>query len=205
MYVLYNHPISQHSRRVLALLAETGLKYESRHVALDQGAHMAPDYLAVNPNHQVPTLIDGDVKIHESNAILRYLCNANGLNDWYPANPAIRAEVDQWLDWTQCRFGPAVIDIVFNTVFAGEHGDKEAIKRGHAMMMELLPILDAGLSGRAYLTGETPTIADLALGSNVTHLAIADAAPVGPNIVAWVERLSALKGFAATMPQMEAA
>ncbi|MDA0241177.1 MAG: glutathione S-transferase family protein [Proteobacteria bacterium] len=205
MYVLYNHPISQHSRRVMALLVEAGLAYENRHVALDQGEHMAPAYLAVNPNHQVPTLIDGDVKIHESNAILRYLCNANGLEDWYPSDPATRAQVDQWLDWTQCRFSPAVVDIVFNTVFAGENGDKEAIKRGHARMMELLPILDAGLSGRKFLTGDKPTIADLALGTNVTHLALANAAPGGPNIVAWVERLATLKGFAATMPQLKAA
>ena len=205
MHILYSHPISQHSRRVVALLEEAGLEHEIRHVALDTGAHMSPDYLAINPNHQVPTLIDGDVKLHESHAILRYLCAKHGLDDWYPADVKTRAVVDQWLDWTQCRLGPAVIDVVFNTVFAGDQSDKAAIQRGHDKLAELLPILDAGLAGRKFIAGDTPTIADLALGSNITHLALADAAPSEANIVAWVGRISALKGFAATLPQRQAA
>jgi glutathione S-transferase len=93
--ILYHHPYSQHSRRVVALLEEVGLAHELRPVALDQGEHLTPAYLAINPNHQVPTLIDGAVKIHESNAILRYLCAKHELENWYPSAPAARAAVDQ--------------------------------------------------------------------------------------------------------------
>ena len=76
MYTLFHSPYSQHARRVVSLMIEAGLEYQLRHVAMEKGEHLAPAYLAVNPNHQVPTLLDGDVKIHESNAILRSLRQA---------------------------------------------------------------------------------------------------------------------------------
>ena len=205
MYTLYSYPVSQHSRRVIALLEAAGIEYENRHVALDQGDFMKPEYLAINPNHQLPTLLDGDIKIHESNAILRYLCLKHDLKDWYPDDLAARAAVEQWLDWGQCRIGPAGVDIVLNTVFMGENGDKDAIKRGHKIMAELAPILNAGLEGRDFLAGDKPTIADLSLASNITHLAWAKASPTEANIVRWLDRVCAIDGFRKTLPQQEAA
>ena len=124
MYLLYHFPQSQHARRVVSLLEEAGLEYELRHVAMDKGEHRSAAYLAINPNHQVPTLVDGDVTIHESNAILRYLCAKHRLNAWYPEDLPARAKVEQWLDWNQCRLSPAVVDIVLNSVFLGAAGDR---------------------------------------------------------------------------------
>ena len=112
MYILYPFPYSQHARRVVSLLEAAGLPYELRHVDMAKGEHLSAAYLAINPNHQVPTLLDGDLVLHESNAILRYLCHQHGLSDWYPADPKHRARVEQWLDWNQSRLSPAVIDIV---------------------------------------------------------------------------------------------
>ena len=194
MYILYHNPYSQHSRRVVALLEEAGLEYELRHVALDRGEHMTPAYLAVNPNHQVPAMIDGALKIFESNAILRYLCHKHRLTDWYPEEQSRRALVEQWLDWNQSRLAQAVIDIVFNKVFLGPKGDREAIARGEARLTELAPILEAGLKDRAFLSGETPTIADLSVASNLTQLGLAGAVPQQPGIGAWFERVGALQG-----------
>src|SRR5262245_541586 len=124
MYILYHFPYSQHARRVVSLLEAGGLPYDLRHVDMGKGEHVSAADLAINPNHQVPTFLDGDLMLHESNAILRYLCQKHGLIDWYPSDLEHRARVDQWLDWTQCRMSPAVIDIVLNTVFLGEKGDK---------------------------------------------------------------------------------
>jgi glutathione S-transferase len=205
MYILYHHPYSQHSRRVAALLEEAGLDYEIRHVALDQGEHMSPAYLAINPNHQVPVMIDGAVKIFESNAILRYLCHKHRLTDWYPEEPARRALVEQWLDWNQCRLAQAVIDIVFNKVFLGPKGDREAITRGEARLMELAPILEAALKDHAFLTGDTPTIADLSIASNLTQLGLAGAMPQQSGIDAWFKRVSSLEGVKRACAPMGAA
>lgn len=201
MYTLYNHPISQHARRVVALLESAGLDYESRFVDLGAAEHLSPHFLAINPNHQVPTLVDGDIRIHESGAILRWLCTRHQLNAWYPTELRERAEVEQWLDWTQSRLQTPVIEIVFNTLFAGENADPSAIERGRKSMRELAEILDASLEGRTWIAGgHHPTIADLALGTNITHLDLADAQPQSPNIQAWIQRVLALPGFAKAMP-----
>lgn len=200
MYRLYHYPYSQHSRRVVSLLEEAGLDYEIVPLAMDQGAHRSPEYLAINPNHQVPTLIDGEIKIHESNAILRYLCFKHGLDDWYPTDPAARALVEQWLDWNQCRLSPVVIDIVLNTVFMGEHGDKNAAQRGQDALPELAQILESGLAAGPYLAGNAPSIADLSVASNIFHLGLAAARPDSHNISAWFEGMSGIAGFQKSLP-----
>jgi len=200
MYILYHFPYSQHGRRVISLLEEAGLAYELRIVALGEGEHMSPEYLAVNPNHQVPTLIDGDVKIHESNAILRYLCTKHGLKAWYPDDMQVRATVEQWLDWNQCLLSPTVVDIVLNKVFMGEKGDPAAIERGETELPKLAAILDAGLAGRDFLAGAKPTIADLSVASNIFHLGLAEAMPTEPNIKGWYQRMSGIEGFQKSLP-----
>jgi glutathione S-transferase len=202
MYVLHHHPMSQHARRVVALLEAAGLPYELRHVALDRGEHMSDAYLTINPNHQVPTLVDGDLVIHESNAILRYLCARHDLEAWFPAEPRRRALIDQWLDWNQSRLSPAVIDIVMNKVFLGPKGDDAAVARGEAQLAELGPILEAGLARAPFLAGETPTIADLSVGSNLDQLDLAAAAPASRTITAWRARVSDLPGVQASRPAL---
>jgi glutathione S-transferase len=202
MLTLYYHPFSQHARRVAALLEEVDIPYTSIHIALNEGAHMAADYLAVNPNHQVPTLIDGDIKIHESNAILRYLCQKYELSLWYPADLAVRASIDQWLDWNQSRLSRSVIDIVLNKVFAGADADRDAIRRGEKNMIELSAILGAGLENRNFLAGDSPTIADLSVASNISQLQLADAAPDHPAIRVWYQRVCDIPGFKKTLPRM---
>jgi glutathione S-transferase len=201
MYILYHYPYSQHARRVVSLLEAAGLPYELRHVDMGKREHLSAAYLAINPNHQVPTFLDGDLKLHESNAILRYLCQKHALTDWYPSDLAHRAMVDQWLDWIQCRMSPAVIDVVRNTLFMGDQGDKAAIARGEAMLRELAPILEAGLGAHDFLTGARPTIADLALASNLFQLSLVEGIPPGARIAAWYERIGALEAFHKSLPR----
>lgn len=201
MYILYHFPYSQHARRVVSLLEAASLPYELRHVDMAKGEHLSAAYLTVNPNHQVPTLLDGDLTLHELNAILRYLCRKHDLTDWYPADLQHRARVDQWLDWNQCRLSPAVIDIVLNTVFLGERGDKAAIARGQEKLRELAPILEAGLQPHDFLTGAMPTIADLSVASSLFQLGFAHAIPVGERIAAWYGRMGAIDAFRKSLPK----
>lgn len=201
MYTLYHSPYSQHARRVVALLEAAGLKYELRHVALEKGEHLSPEFIAINPNHQVPVFIDGEVKICESNAILRYLCAKHGLTDWYPDDLPARATIDQWLDWNQCRLFPSVRDIVLNKVFLRDAGDKAAIVRGEKNMIELAAILDVGLAGRDFLAGTQPTIADLSIGSNIFQLGFAGAMPKESAIKSWYQRICEIEGFRKSLPQ----
>ena len=200
MYTLYHFPYSQHARRVVSLLEAASLPYTLHHINMAQGEHLSAAYLAVNPNHQIPTLIDGDLKLHESNAILRYLCQKHGLTGWYPADLKRRALTDQWLDWNQCRLSPAVIDIVRNKVFLKDKGDRNAIARGEARLRELTPILEVGLQAQDFLTDATPTIADLSVASNLFQLGLADAIPPGERIAAWYNRINQLEAFRKSLP-----
>jgi glutathione S-transferase len=200
MYILYHFPYSQHARRVVSLMIEANLQYELRHVDMGKGEHRSAEYLAINPNHQVPTLIDGDIRIHESNAILRYLCVKHGLDEWYPKELPLRAKVEQWLDWNQCRLSPTVVDIVLNSVFMKETGDKAAVERALSRLPELWSILDAGLAATPYLAGPRPTIADLSVASGVFQLTFASITPSARNTIEWFQKVGALEGFRRSLP-----
>ncbi len=201
MYTLYDHPYSQHARRVRALLEIAEIPYELAHVDPVKGEHMSEEFLRINPNHEIPVLVGDDIVISQSNAIMRYLCNQHDIDDWYPRDPKVRAQIDEWLNWTQCRMFPAVMNIVLYTIFITE-GDNEAkIQSGHETMKELTPILDAALDGKDYLTGDIPTIADLAIASNITQLSFADAVPKGENIGRWMDRINSIPGVQVTLPE----
>lgn len=204
MPILYSHPYSQHARRVMSLLEEADLDYIKRVVALEQGENLSHEYRALNPNCQVPTLVDGDITLYESNAIMRYLCLKHSLHTWYPEALPQRARVEQWLDWNQCRLGPAVLDIVLNKVFMGDQGDATAIERGQNNLQALVPILDAALATQAFIAGEHPTIADLSLASNIFQLSLADITPPGKHLTRWYQQISALRGFQQSLPTQTA-
>ncbi len=201
MYTLHTSPLSQHGRRVVALLEQAKLPYSIEPVALERGEHLQPAYAQLNPNRQVPTFVTGDTRLHESNAILRYLCNAHALTDWYPADPLARAAVDQWLDWNQCRLMAPVTELVVNVAILGDRGDPALIERCHKLLPERLAVLEAHLDGRAFVASHAaPTIADLSVASNITQLGFANAVPDTPEITRWYASVAALPGFAASLP-----
>lgn len=200
MYTLYGSPFSQHSRRVVSLLEAAGLDYQFKLVDLLNGEHMSVDFLRLNPNHQVPTLVTPSLTLHESNAIMRYLCNKHHLDTWYSPEADRRAKVDQWLDWIQCRMSPAVVDIVLNQVFLGDKGDQEAIQRGKKSLLELTQILEDTLSKAPYIAGQEASIADLALASNIFQLGFANEIPTGTSLQQWYKGMLKLAFVQASLP-----
>ncbi|SFI68307.1 glutathione S-transferase family protein [Albimonas pacifica] len=199
--ILHLHPFSQNSRRIQALLDCAGLAYERRVVDLTTGAQRRPEFLALNPNGQIPVLEDDGLVLSESMAILRHICRSRGLETWYPEAPAARAKVDQWLDWTQCRFARPTSLVFFNTVVADPEENAHLIAEGKRLLADLTPILEGALAGREWLVGEGPTIADLALVSCMQSLEFVGARPQGPGIDAWFARLNAMEGVRAALPE----
>jgi glutathione S-transferase len=200
MYELYTSPLSQHCRRVVSLLEEAGIPYAKHPIAIEAGEHMSPAYMAVNPNHQLPALKVDDTTLLESNAMLRFLCDAHGLDAWYPKAPLPRAIVDQWLDWNQCRLGPAVTQLVMNKVFLGPKGDPKAVEQATEKLADVFGVLESHLNGRTFVAADAPTIADLSIVSNVFQLGFADAVPKSANIAAWFGRVMELPGVRASLP-----
>ena len=200
MYVLYHFPYSQHARRVVSLLEAAKLPYELRHVDMASGAHLSAAYLAINPNHQVPTLIDGDLVLHE-----------------FERDPALSLP-QAWLDRLvsgrsrASRAGGAMAGLEPVPPVAGGHrhraqqavpgrqGRHGSDRAWRGELRELAPILDAGLAAQDFLTGPKPTIADLAVASNLFQLGLAKASPPGAHTAAWYQRMGTLDAFRKSLP-----
>ena len=95
---LYYHPVSTTSRPILLFAAESGIDLEYQLVDLFTGEQYKPDYSAINPSHQVPVLEDGDFRLTESSAILKYLADKYDLPS-YPKDIKKRAKVNEVMDW----------------------------------------------------------------------------------------------------------
>ena len=100
---LYMHPVSMTSRPVRLLIAEHGLGVDEEMVDLMTGAHYQPQFVAVNPNRMVPVLEDGDFRLTESSAILKYLADKFNL-PVYPKDLKQRARVNEIMDWFNTNF-----------------------------------------------------------------------------------------------------
>ena len=106
MYDLYTAP-TPNGRKVSIALEELGLPYTVHVLDLARLEQKTPDYLALNPNGRIPTLVDreeGDFVIFESGAILTYLAEKTGR--LLPADPRGRSRVFQWLFFQMAGIGP---------------------------------------------------------------------------------------------------
>jgi glutathione S-transferase len=100
---LYMHPVSMTSRPVRLMIAEHGLDVDEQMVDLMAGEHYQPPFVAINPNRLVPVLEDGDFRLTESSAILKYLADKFNL-PVYPKDLKQRAKVNEIMDWFNTNF-----------------------------------------------------------------------------------------------------
>jgi glutathione S-transferase len=141
-------------QKVLWCLRELDLSYERIDAGMAFGRNHEPEYLAMNPNGRVPTLVDGDFVLWESNSIMRYLALAYApRSPIYPDLPKRRAGVDRWLDWTLSTLQPV------------DQRDMAAIQKDADAEAVQWRIVDAQLSSRRFIEGDDFTIADIALGA----------------------------------------
>ncbi|WP_324732628.1 glutathione S-transferase family protein [Pseudomonas paeninsulae] len=197
---LFGFPLSGHSHRVELMLSLLGLPSEFVLVDLTKGAHKHPEFLAMNPFGQVPVIDDNGTVLADSNAILLYLAQKYGEGRWLPSDAAGAAAVQRWLSIAAgpLAAGPARARLI--TVFGAPYNAEEVIANAHA----LLKVIEAELSGRQYLVGEQPSIADVASYSYIAHAPEGNVALVDyPNLRAWLARIEALPHFVA-MPRTAA-
>jgi glutathione S-transferase len=166
--VLYSNPVSSNALKVRFLLAELGLEYERRHVPIGRPR---PDwYLDIYPFGTIPFLEDGELRLGESNAILRYLANREGRTDLYPAEPAQRARVDWALDAWSTQFRGAFFPAEQIGLMRGdwEHGasdpaeaDQQELRRAIDAVRPKLDVMERFVADNGTVVGRF-TIADCA-------------------------------------------
>lgn len=200
MLTIYGRANSSNVRKVLWLLAELGEENYERH---DYGRGYketsSPEYVALNPNKVVPTLVDGDLVLWESNTQLRYLSRKYGREDLYPDDLVARAMVDMWLDWqlSTSLVGQRVLFQglhVKDPAFTDPDGLEKALKLTNETYGGLLN--DHFAKGTTYMAGDSFTIADCSLGMYVHRwFALPIERPDAPALAAYYERLKQREPF----------
>jgi glutathione S-transferase len=154
-------------QKVLWCLRELDIAYHRIDAGMAFGKNDEPDYLAMNPNGRVPTLVDGDFILWESNSVMRYLVLAYGQGSpIYPQAAKARASVDRWLDWTLSTLQPVDRPVFWALVRTPvERRDMVAIQKDADAEAVQWRIVDAQLATRRFIEGDDFTIADIALGA----------------------------------------
>lgn len=179
-------------KKVLCVADELRIPYERIDAGGKFGVVDTPEYRTLNPNGRVPTIEDGDFVLWESHSIMRYLAMQYGGEAIYPADPALRASVDRWLDWLLSTLVPVDVPVFFGTIRTPpEKHDRAAIAAGTEKLGNTLSILDRALEGKRYLVGDRMTLADIALAI-FAHRYFANPFLTRvelPNLRAWYDRM----------------
>lgn len=193
MIKLYGHELSGNSYKARLFLSLLNLEFEWIKVDLMTAAHKETEYLARNPFGQVPVLVDGDITLPDSQAILVYLARQYGDEQWLPNEALPLAQVIRWLSTAagEVRQGPenARLYYLFGVT------DIE-IERATQKSEFILTQLNQQLQTRKWLEFERPTIADIAIFPYVA-LARDGKIDLDPylNVLAWIERVKQLPGY----------
>jgi glutathione S-transferase len=195
---LHYHPVSTTSRPIMLFAADEGLALDYELVDLLTGAHMQPDFSGINPSQQVPVLDDGDFRLTESSAILKYLADAKG-SAAYPRDLRQRARINERMDWFNTAFYRELgYGVVYPQIFPNYRREDTAVQSAHLAWgreksRRWLTILDRHILGaNDYVCGGRLTIADyLGIGmvtlGEVTRFDYAE----WKNLSGWIARMKA--------------
>jgi glutathione S-transferase len=183
-------------QKVVWLLEELKQPYNREDYGRQFSNTQTEAYLALNPSGKVPTLVDGEVVIWESNTILRYLsCKLPVGAVLYPADPAARSQVERWMDWQLASFNAPYIG-VFREAKKKEEERGAAFAADAKELATQLEILEKGTTGRPWLAGANFSIADICLGPVIDRaLAFPVTLPAIPGVRAWRDRLVARDAY----------
>lgn len=189
---LYNLELSGNCYKVRLFAALVGMELELEPVNLAKGEHKRASFADLNPWNEIPVLVDGEVVLRDSQAILVYLARKYGGNQWWPDGAAHQAEVMQWLSVAanEINQGPNVARLInkFGSTLNKEHALEVSSR--------ILTLMEQHLSTHSWLAIGRPTIADCAVFPYVALAKEGDIAlEAYPAIGGWIERIKALPGF----------
>jgi len=164
MLHLWGRISSINVRKVVWTAQELGLTVQRTDAGGPFGVVQEADYRRKNPNALVPLIEDGDVRIWESNVIVRYLCAKHSQGDFYPAGLPERFAAEQWMDWQQTTFNPAGRAAFIQWIRTpADQRDPALIAQSVAATEALLALMDEHLADHAYMGGDRFGMADIPL------------------------------------------
>tara|TARA_B100000959_G_scaffold125987_1_gene132255 strand:+ start:139 stop:759 length:621 start_codon:yes stop_codon:yes gene_type:complete len=183
---------SSNVQKVLWALGELDLEYTRDDIGGPFGGNRETNYLIMNPNGLVPTLIDGDTVLWESNVIVRYLARKYAPNSLLPDSLTDLARAEQWMDWQQTVVAPAHFPVFWGLIrTAPEDRDLDAINNGRDRFEQVMTILDHHLSDSAFVGGENLSMADIPVGIMVYRWFTLDIERMElPSLHRWYQRLA---------------
>jgi glutathione S-transferase len=191
---LYDYAASANCYKARLLLAQLGIEYERVPTDIFAGESTTSDHFARNPAGRTPVLeLDSGETIAESNAILLYLADGTAL---LPERLVERAHVWQWLFFEQNFLEPNIGTARFWRLTGRDELRPDAFAMRVESGRAALAALERHLDGRAFLVGDTYTVADTGLFAyaHVTHEAGIDMQPY-PAVRTWLDRVLATEGF----------
>jgi glutathione S-transferase len=200
MIRLLGRATSGNVQKVLFVLEEIGLPYVREDYGRQFGNTTTDEYKKLNPNSKVPTLVDGDTVIWESNSILRYLAALHA-PQLTGATPAERTDVERWMDWLL-----ASVNTPYVAVF--KDAKKEPAERAadfaaqSADLVAQLKILNGQIAGKSFFALDRFTLADVALAPIVKRcLDFPIERPDLPELTKWQKAMDARPAFAVAIGQ----
>jgi glutathione S-transferase len=188
---LYHFP-SPNPQKVTFALKELGLDCEFVPLDLAKGEQRQPAFLAINPAGRVPVLVDGELTLTESQAILAYLGEKTGR--LWPQSPAGRAQALQWLFYLAQHIMPAAgqVALRIRARVTGIAVDEAAVAQGEQGLPNAFPIVDAHLAEHAWMSGDEFSLVDCAYCPILNVVDKAGFSLAGfPQTAAYLERLRA--------------
>jgi len=174
LHHLYGAKVSTNCWGPWLLLKAAKIDYFWRDVDVTKGEQMTPEFLSMNPNHQVPTFKDADgFVVFESNAIMRYICNKYPeARQYYPSDPKLRAKIETALDWRHLSWYKQVEAIAYPSLGFNQEHDKVAAGK-EAIAEHVQVLAEYFIGANKFIGGSSPSIADMAIAPTLYFLQVA--------------------------------
>jgi glutathione S-transferase len=202
---LYSIHNSNNCRRVNATIQHLGIDAEI--AEMDMAGLKKPEFLAINPNGKVPTLVDGDFKLWESRSMMQYVASKKPGNALWPNDPKLQADIARWQFWEASHLskgtGAFAFEKLFKKIFMKLDADPVALAAGEKEWHTFAPVLNAHLETHKWLVGDALTLADFSVGACFSY-----AEPSGlpwddyKQIKAWWSRLGEIPAWKNTTPKL---
>ena len=180
------------SIRARWILQELGLDFEALSVSLPEGQHRSAEFMELNPAAKVPVLIDGDLVLSESVAIVLYLAEKYPERGFVPNDPADRADFYRWILFTVTELEQPLWRISRHTQIYPEKDRLPAdVALARRDFLPMAAVLESHMKGRTYVAGDRVTAADFIVAYTLDWAGEVHLLGDCPTLRAYVERMYA--------------